>query len=128
MRAYSLDLRARVVRAVRERGQTPTEAARAFEVSVWTVKRYLRRAEEGRLAPSPIPGRDRAIGPAQEAALATQWRAAADARLADHCATWAAAQGTRVNRATMSSRCSGTSAVNVASCSIRATSSASRNG
>jgi len=101
MRAYSLDLRERVVRAVRERGQTPTEAARACEVRVWTVKRYLRRAEEGRLAPSPIPGRDRAIGPAQEAALATPWRAAADARLADHCATWAAAQDTRVSRATM---------------------------
>ncbi len=101
MRAYSLDLRERVVRAVHERGQTPTEAARAFEVGVWTVKRYLRRAEEGHLAPSPIPGRDRATGPAQEAALGAQWRAAADARLADHCDTWAAAQETRVSRATM---------------------------
>jgi len=59
MRAYSLDLRERVVRAVRERGQTPTEAARAFEVRVWTVKRYLRRAEEGPLADPRARPRDR---------------------------------------------------------------------
>ena len=39
MRAYSVDLRERVVRAVRERGQSPAEAARAFAISVWTVKR-----------------------------------------------------------------------------------------
>ena len=102
MRAYRLDLRERVVRAVRERGLTPAEAARALEVSVWSVKRYPRRAEEGRLAASPIPGRPRGIGPEREAALAAQWRAAPDARLADHCATWAAAQGQRVSRRTMS--------------------------
>lgn len=101
MRAYSLDLRERVVRAVRERGQSPTEAARAFEVSVWTVKRYLARADAGHLAPSPIPGRTRTIGPAEEAALRVQWGAAADARLADHCDTWAEAQGARVSDATM---------------------------
>jgi transposase len=101
MRAYSLDLRERVVRAVRERGQTPTEAARALEVSVWTVKRYLARAGVGTLAPAPIPGRDRKIGPGDEAALREQWRAAADARLADHCDTWAEGQGVRVSRATM---------------------------
>ena len=101
MRAYSLDLRERIVRAVRERGQTPVEAGRAFEVSAWTVKRYLRRAEEGRLSPSRIPGRDRTIGPTDEAALAAQWRAAPDARLADQCATWAEAQGARVSRKTM---------------------------
>src|SRR3954449_6805804 len=100
MRAYSLDLRERVVRAVRERGQTPAEAARAFEVSVWTVKRYLARAEAGTLAPAPIPGRPRQIGRGDEAALREQWRAAADARLADHCDTWAEGQGVRVSRAT----------------------------
>jgi len=101
MRAYSLDLRERIVRAVRERGQTPVEAGRAFEVSVWTVKRYLRRAEEGRLPPSPIPGRSRTIGPTDEAALAAQWRGAPDARLADHCATWAEARRAPVSRKTM---------------------------
>jgi transposase len=102
MRAYSLDLRQRVVRAVRERGLPPVEVARRFEVSVWTVKRYVQRAEGGRLAPSPIPGRPRAIGPEREAALAAQWRAAPDARLEDHCASWAAAQGQPVSRRTMS--------------------------
>lgn len=101
MRAYSLDLRERVVRAVRERGQSPAEAARAFEVSVWTVKRYLARAEAGALAPSPIPGRPRAIGPDGEGALREQWRAEPDARLADHRDVRAAARGARVSRRTM---------------------------
>ncbi|HEY7064405.1 MAG TPA: IS630 transposase-related protein [Chloroflexota bacterium] len=101
MKAYSLDLRERVVRAVRERGQTPAEAARAFEVSIWTVKRYLARAEAGTLPPSPIPGRGRTIRPDEEAALREQWRGAPDARLADQCAAWAEAGHARVSRRTM---------------------------
>lgn len=55
MRAYSLDLRERIVRAVCERGQSPVEVARTFAVSLWTVKRYLRRAAAGRLPPRRSP-------------------------------------------------------------------------
>ena len=100
MRAYSVDLRERIVRAVR-RGQRPAAVATQFEVSVWTVKRYLKRAEEDRLAPAPIPGRPREIGPAREDALRVQWRAAPDAPLAEHCDAWAAAQGQRLHPTTM---------------------------
>ena len=102
MRAYSVDLRERIVRAVRRHGRSPAAAAAQFEVSVWTVKRYLRRADEGRLAPSPIPGRPREIGADDEAALGAQWAAAPDAPLAEHCATWAAGRGARVHPTTMS--------------------------
>jgi transposase len=101
MRAYSLDLRERIVRAVR-RGQHPAAVAAQFEVSARTVKRYLQRAEAGRLPPSPIPGRPREIGPEDEDALRAQWEAAPDAPLAEHCDAWAAGPGARVHPTTMS--------------------------
>lgn len=101
MRAYSLDLRERIVRAAR-RGQHPAAVAAQFEVSARTVKRYLQRAEAGRLAPSPIPGRPREIGPEDEDALRAQWQLAPDAPLAAHCDTWAAGPGGRVHPTTMS--------------------------
>ena len=102
MRAYSLDLRERIVRAVRQHRRSPEVVAAQFEVSVWTVKRYLKRADEGRLAPAPIPGRPREIGAEGEAALRVQLLAAPDAPLAEHCDAWAAAQGVRVHPTTMS--------------------------
>lgn len=101
MRAYSVDLRERIVRAVRERHQGVEAVAAQFEVCARTVKRYLQRAEAGRLPPSPIPGRPREIGAAQEDALRAQWRGAQDAMLAEHCDAWAAARGARVHPTTM---------------------------
>jgi len=88
------------VRAMREGDGSPEGVAARFEVSVWTVKRYLKRAEEGRLAASPIPGRPRAIGPEREEALRALWRAAPDAPLAERCVAWAA-QGVRLDPTTM---------------------------
>src|SRR4028118_166053 len=52
MRAYSMDLRERVVAAV-DRGMTQEQAAVTFGVSVNTVARYLtRRRNTGSLAPT----------------------------------------------------------------------------
>src|SRR3954453_2785664 len=52
MRAYSMDLRERVVAAV-DRGMTQEQAAVTFGVSVNTVGRYLaRRRDTGSLAPT----------------------------------------------------------------------------
>jgi transposase len=57
MKAYSVDLRGRIVQFVRN-GHTKAEAARHFEVSWRTVLRYCKaEREEGRLAPKPRPGR-----------------------------------------------------------------------
>ena len=102
MRAYSLDLRERIVRAVRRHGRSPEAVAAQFEVSARTVRRYLQRAAADRLAAAPIPGRPRAIGAEDEAALRAQWQAAPDAPLAEHCDAWATAQGGRVHPTTMS--------------------------
>src|ERR687889_2230554 len=56
MNAYSEDLRKKIVEAL-GRGATKSEAARTFGVSRSSVKRYAKRAEEGRtLAPKKRPG------------------------------------------------------------------------
>src|SRR5215203_3379495 len=56
MNAYSEDLREKIVQALR-RGMGKSQAARTFSVSLSSVKRYAKRAEEGRsLAPKKRPG------------------------------------------------------------------------
>ncbi len=57
MRAYSLDLRERVVRAV-DQGHPRSEIVKLLGMSSATIKRYLkRRRETGHLHQRPIPGR-----------------------------------------------------------------------
>src|SRR3712207_3353105 len=103
MRAYSMDLRERVVAAV-DRGMTQQQAATTFGVSVNTVARYLtRRRDTGSLAPTAYRH-----GPKPEEKQRLQaWRpgrlaAAADATLAEHAAAFTAEHGLAVSAATMS--------------------------
>jgi transposase len=57
MRAYSQDLRERVLRAV-EQGKTHKQIVEALGVSVATIKRYVKqRREQGHVKPKAIPGR-----------------------------------------------------------------------
>lgn len=57
MNAYSRDLREKIVEAVSGRGMGKSEAARAFGVSLSSVKRYVGMAREGEsLAPKRRPG------------------------------------------------------------------------
>jgi transposase len=49
MKAYSLDLREKIVAAV-GRGMLKAQAARTFGVGATSVKRYVKLAEEGREA------------------------------------------------------------------------------
>lgn len=61
MRPFSLDLRERIVEALQS-GQTRSEAAERFEVSLATVDRFAKQwREQSDLAPRPITGRPRAI-------------------------------------------------------------------
>ena len=54
MKSYSEDLRRKIVAAV-ERGMSKTEAARLFDVSLSSVKRYSRTAREaGSLKPKRV--------------------------------------------------------------------------
>ncbi|MBI3963243.1 MAG: transposase [Deinococcus sp.] len=95
--AYSMDLRQRIVAAVVEDGQRHAEVAQRFQVGIATVRRYLRRAQEGRLAAEPPPGRPPHITPAQYPALAAQVAAHNDASLHEHGARWAEQHGIAVS-------------------------------
>jgi transposase len=57
MKAYSVDLREKIVAAVR-RGMSKAQAARTFGVGATSVKRYAKLAEEGKpLTPGKAPGK-----------------------------------------------------------------------
>ena len=61
MRAYSEDLRKKIVTAI-ERGMSKAEAARTFDVSLSSVKRYARSVRQGEaLTPKKSPGRPRIV-------------------------------------------------------------------
>lgn len=101
MRAYSTDLKERLVRAVAE-GQPMREAARRFGVAVTTVKRaVVQQRETGSLERKPIPGRPRAISDEQHAALRVRLEAAPDATVLEHCAWWAEQYGQELSETTM---------------------------
>jgi transposase len=58
MDAYSEDLRRKIVEGVEQRRMTKSEAARAFGVSLSSVKRYVKAVREGRsLSPGKAPGK-----------------------------------------------------------------------
>jgi transposase len=100
MKAYSLDLREKVVAAV-DRGMSRAAVAIAFGVSPSTVKRWRRRRKTGSAAPRPIPGRPARLGAALDAGLEPHLRAAPDATIAEHCAAWEQATGQAVSPSTM---------------------------
>ena len=61
MRAYSVDLRKKVVDAIRH-GRPKVEVARIFGVEISSVKLYMKMAEEeGALDPKKAPGKKRKL-------------------------------------------------------------------
>jgi transposase len=100
MKAYSQDLRLRIVRAV-DSGQTKAAVARRFAVALSTVKLYLARRSVGSERPRGVPGPAPRIGPDAFAAVVAQVRATPDATLAEHATKWEQAHGVRVSRWTM---------------------------
>jgi transposase len=102
MKAYSEDLRLRIVAAV-DGGVPRSEAARVFGEGRATVKRYLAlRRETGGLAPRPRRGPPPIRMSALAAALPARLEAAPDATLAEHWAWYAETDGVRVADTTMS--------------------------
>jgi transposase len=102
MKAYSEDLRERVIRAV-EAGRARDEVAARFEVSVPTVERWVRlKRETGGLARRPVPGPVAVKTAGLLEALPERLAGHADATLADHCSWWRGVSGFEVSTATMS--------------------------
>jgi transposase len=70
MRAYSVDWRAKVLRAV-DQGYARMEIVKLLGLSPASIKRYLKqRRETGEMAPTPIPGwPPKKLGPLQFVAM-----------------------------------------------------------
>ena len=101
MRAYSVDLRQRVLAAV-DNGMPRSQAVATFGVSLATVKRLLAlRRARGALTPQAPPGRRRDLPPAQHAALWAQLGAHHDATVETHPRLWNEAQGTALRQWTV---------------------------
>lgn len=102
MKAYSQDLRERILQTVDE-GKTQAKAAQLLKVSEASVKRYVRqRREKGHVRPKPIPGRPATKRGALEAHLQPQLEKQPDATLQEHCESWQARGGIKVSLSTMS--------------------------
>ena len=102
MKAYSEDLRERVVRAVAI-GTPRGEVAATFAVSMPTIERWLRlKRETGSLSPKPVPGPVAVKTEAVMAALPERLSKHADATLDEHRSWWREASGVEVSTATMS--------------------------
>lgn len=102
MRAYSHDLRLRVLCAV-DQGRSRAEIVVLFGISLATIKRYLKqRRETGEVRAKPIPRQPAKKGAALQAKLREQLEAHPDATLEQHCSLWERQQGMKVSSATMS--------------------------
>jgi transposase len=102
MKAYSADLRAKIMQAV-DTGRSKSEVARAFGVSRATIKRYAKlQRETGSLHRKPIPGDTPLVPPAQHQAVLDQLAAHPDAILAEHCRLWEEQTGQHLSTSTMS--------------------------
>jgi transposase len=103
MKAYSIDLRQRIVAAV-ERGMRRSDVAATFGVSLSTIKRLLaRRRRDGAdtLAAQIPSGRRRTITPDQHAAWWAQLERHRDVTIATHTHLWNATHGTEVSQWTV---------------------------
>lgn len=88
MRAYSLDLRERVLAAI-DAETSHAQVAATFCISERTISRWVARRHAGRpLVGGTGPGRHHAIPDAALPALRVQLEAHPDATLAQHLAIW----------------------------------------
>ena len=102
MKAYSVDLRERVLAAL-DRGMPRSQVVTTFQVSLASLKRWLvARRDTGDFAPQPpIGGSEPTITPDQHLQLRAQVAAFPDATLAEHATRWNAAHATTLSQWTI---------------------------
>lgn len=89
MKAYSMDLRERIVEA-RRAGESVEREAHRFGVCTKTVRVYEQRAAQGRLSPTPRPGKQRRLSEDDHAALGDLVQERSDWTLASLAQAWQA--------------------------------------
>jgi transposase len=101
MKAYSVDLRKRIVAAVRS-GMSKAQAARTFGVGATSVKRYVARAQRGTsLEPGKAPGKEGKLGHSGMKLLEEDLHARPGATYHNRAALLYELLGIRVSRATI---------------------------
>lgn len=101
MKAYSRDLRERVIKAADD-GMPKSVIARTFSVSRATVNNYLSlRKATGDIKPRPIPGRPAYVPVGDQADLVAQVQASPDATLSEHSLVWQRSHGVRLSLSAM---------------------------
>ena len=101
MKAYSVDVREKVLRAV-DQSYPRSEIIKLLGVSRATIKRYLKqRRETGTISVRPIPGRNSKKFAPLQAGLVAQLQAHPDVTLEIHCQLWEQEHGLRVSTTTM---------------------------
>ncbi len=101
MRGYSVDLRKKILDAIR-RGRPKAEVARIFGVGISSVKRYMKMAEEkGSLAPKKAPGKKRKLDESGRKLLEEDLRARPAATYEQRATFLDALLGVRVSRSTI---------------------------
>jgi transposase len=103
MDAYSEDLRQKIVQALQQRRMNKSEAARAFGVSLSSVKRYAKAAREGRsLSPGKAPGKRPKLDEKARRLLEANVEERPFAKLADRQEYLERVAGVRVSESTLS--------------------------
>lgn len=87
MKAYSMDLRERIV-AARGSGESVEGVAKRFGVCTKTVRVYEKRAAQGRLAPTPQTGKARRLSDQEHEALRNMVQERSDWTLASLAQSW----------------------------------------
>jgi transposase len=101
MKAYSKDLRQKIVDAVR-RGMSKAQAARAFGVGISTVKRFASKAQRGEpLEPGKAPGKPPKMDERVRKLLEEDLEERPFVTLRERCDYVEAISGVSVSRSTM---------------------------
>ena len=104
MKAYSVDLREKIVAAV-GRGMSKAQAARTFGVGATSVKRYVKLAEEGKpLTAGKAPGRKGKLGGSARKLLEEDLRARPAVTYKKRADLLCELLGVRVSKATICRR------------------------
>lgn len=100
MKAYSMDLRERIV-AARGAGESVGSVAQRFGVCTKTVRVYEKRAAQGQLSPTPRPGKACRLSEAEHAALRALVRERSDWTLAALAQVWQERNGQELPSSTL---------------------------
>lgn len=101
MKAYSVDLRERVLDAI-ERGMARPQAVTTFAVSEGSIKRWQKLRREGKsLAPRRRPGQQPSIKAADAAVVRRLVQATPDATLQEYADEWNALHDKPLSRWTI---------------------------